>query len=151
MITRSGNQGFLAAHYDWILAGVGVLALVGAGTFYALALGNDADGAARRSVAAVERMRPQETGVKAVDMSAYQAAIRSTETRSRSRRFPRKAKVSSRASAVSPARSAKRRFPAMCARFRPVRTAAKSRSLKRKSFSTATATVCRTSGNLRWV
>lgn len=78
MITRSGNQGFLAAHYDWILAGVGVLALVGAGTFYALALGNDADGAARRSVAAVERMRPQETGVKAVDMSAYQAAIRST-------------------------------------------------------------------------
>ena len=79
MITRSGNQGFFAAHYDWILAGVGVLALVGAGAFYALALGSDADEAARQSVAAVERMRPQETGVKTVDMSAYQAAVRSTK------------------------------------------------------------------------
>jgi hypothetical protein len=78
MITRTGNQGFFAAHYDWVLAGVGALALVGAGVFYALTLGADADEAARLSVAAVDRMRPQETGVKALDMAAYQAAMRST-------------------------------------------------------------------------
>jgi hypothetical protein len=78
MITRTGNQGFFAAHYDWVLAGIGALALVGAGVFYALTLGADADEAASRAVAEVDRMRPQETGVKALDMTAYRAAMRST-------------------------------------------------------------------------
>ena len=78
MITRSGNQGFLAAHYDWIVAGVGVLALLGAGAFYAMTLGSDPDGAASEATRSVERMRPSETGVKNVDMSPFQAAMRVT-------------------------------------------------------------------------
>ena len=33
MISRSGKGNFLSAHYDWLAAGVGVLALAGAGAF----------------------------------------------------------------------------------------------------------------------
>ena len=79
MITRSGNQGFFAAHYDWILVGVGVLALAGAAAFYAMTLGDDADEAAAQAVKSVERMRPSETGVKALDMAAFQTAMRVTK------------------------------------------------------------------------
>ena len=43
MISRTGNKGFLAAHYDWLALVVGVLALGAAGAFYALSLGADAD------------------------------------------------------------------------------------------------------------
>ena len=76
MISRTGNQGFFAAHYDWILVGVGALALVGAAAFYAMTAGNDADEAAAQAVAGVERMRPSETGVKALDMADFQSAMR---------------------------------------------------------------------------
>lgn len=79
MITRSGNQGFLAAHYDWILVGIGALALLGAGAFYAMTLGADADVAAMEATRSVERMRPSETGVKPVDMSAFRSAMRVTK------------------------------------------------------------------------
>jgi hypothetical protein len=79
MISRSGNQGFLAAHYDWVLAAAGALALLGAAAFYVMSLGNDADEAAANAVASVDRMRPSETGVKAVDMGAFQAAMRVTK------------------------------------------------------------------------
>ena len=78
MITRSGNQGFFAAHYDWILVGVGALALTGAVVFYAMTMGSDADDAAAQTVRSVERMRPAETGVKALDMAAFQTAMRVT-------------------------------------------------------------------------
>ena len=33
MISRSGKGNFFAAHYEWLAAGVGILALVGAGAF----------------------------------------------------------------------------------------------------------------------
>ena len=44
MISRSGNKGFFAAHYEWLAAVVGVLALVGGGVVFALSLGEDPDG-----------------------------------------------------------------------------------------------------------
>lgn len=74
MISRDGNGNFLTAHYEWIALAVAVIALVAGGVFYAMALGEDADEAAASAVANVARMKPTETGVKAVDMSAMESA-----------------------------------------------------------------------------
>ena len=73
MISRSGNQNFFVAHYDWIALGVGIFALLGGGAVFALSLGNDPDVAAREEAARIDRMKPAETGVKPVDMARYGA------------------------------------------------------------------------------
>ena len=76
MIAGSGKDNFFKAHYDWVAAGVGVVALLAAAAYFAMSLGVDPDAMAAADVANVDRMRPHETGVKAVDMSAFQIAIR---------------------------------------------------------------------------
>jgi len=80
MISRTGGQGFFAAHYDWIVAGVGVLALVAGGVFFAQVLGEDAEEAASAEVARVRKMKPQELGVTAVDMEEFLVATRLTKS-----------------------------------------------------------------------
>lgn len=74
MISRNGNRGFFAAHYDWIALGVGLVALGVGIAFFALSLGADPDEAAAAEVAKIDRMKPSETGVAALDLSALQAA-----------------------------------------------------------------------------
>ena len=76
MIARTGKDNFFAAHYDWIVLGVGILALVGAAVFYALAIGEDADEAAANAVSSVARLQPSENGVVNPDMSGFAAATR---------------------------------------------------------------------------
>ena len=71
MISRSGNKGFFAAHYEWVAVAVGVLALAGGGLFFALSLGEDPDGAGADEAARIERAKPSETGVKPLDMASY--------------------------------------------------------------------------------
>jgi len=78
MISRTGNGNFLAAHYDWVALGVGLLALAGAAAFYAMSLGDDPNEAAARAAAAVENRRPSETGVKPLDMERLRMALRLT-------------------------------------------------------------------------
>lgn len=85
MISRTGNKGFLAAHYDWLALVVGVLALGAAGAFYALSLGADADEAASESVAEVNRMKPAKTGVKPLDMAKMDFALKLTRNPVRTR------------------------------------------------------------------
>ena len=75
MISRSGNQNFFVAHYDWIALGVGVLALIGGAAMFALSLGSDPDAAAADEAARVDRMKPSETGVKPLDMIRYDLAL----------------------------------------------------------------------------
>ena len=75
MISRSGNKNFFAAHYEWIAAAVGVLALVGGGLAYALSLGDDPDGAGTDEVARIEQAKPSETGVKPVEMAQLERAL----------------------------------------------------------------------------
>ena len=75
MISRIGNQNFFVAHYEWIALGVGVLALLGGATVFALSMGNDPDEAAAAAVARIKAMKPSETGVKAVDMAGFEAAL----------------------------------------------------------------------------
>jgi len=78
MISRMGKDNFLAAHYDWLALGVGLLALAGAGAFYMMALGEDPDEAAARTAADVARMKPAETDVKGLDMEKMRQAVRLT-------------------------------------------------------------------------
>ena len=80
MIANSGKGNFLAAHYDWVVAGVGALALVGAAVFYVMALGEDPDEMAAAEAAGIDRLKPASVGVKPVDMSGYQAATRLTRS-----------------------------------------------------------------------
>ena len=76
MISSSGKANFFVAHYDWLAAGVGIVALAAAGVFFFMTLGTDPDAAAAEEAARVDRMKPAEIGVKAVDMSAYQTATK---------------------------------------------------------------------------
>jgi len=78
MISRSGSGNFLAAHYDWLALGVGLLALAGAVAFYLMALGEDPDEAAAQTAAEVANMKPSETGVKGLDMGRMRQAVRLT-------------------------------------------------------------------------
>lgn len=77
MISRSGKENFLAAHYDWLIAGVGVLALVAAAAFFAMTLGDDPDELASEEVRKIERIQRGD-GVKAVDMTEFQSAVNIT-------------------------------------------------------------------------
>ena len=85
MISRTGDKGFLAAHYEWLALGVGLLALAGGGAFYALSLGEDADEAAAGSVAEVNRMKPAKMGVKPLEMEPLNVALKLTRNPLRTR------------------------------------------------------------------
>ena len=78
MIARSGNKNFLVAHYEFVALGVGVLALVAGAVMFALSLGSDSESAVADISAQVDRMKPAEIGVKAVDMTDLQNAMRLT-------------------------------------------------------------------------
>ena len=73
MITRNGSRGFLAAHYDWLVLGVGVIVLGVGIVFYVSSLGEDSDEAAADAVARIDRMKPAETGVAPLDLSEFQS------------------------------------------------------------------------------
>ena len=80
MISRFENKSFFAAHYDWIAAGVGLAALVAGGLVFVLSLGADPDSAAAEEVARVDRLKPQEIGVKPVDMTSYLLAYKAAKS-----------------------------------------------------------------------
>ena len=74
MITRNGSKGFLAAHYDWLVLGLGIIVLGVGVVFYVSSLGEDPDEAAAEAVARIDRMKPSETGVASLDLAEYQSA-----------------------------------------------------------------------------
>ena len=75
MIARTGNQNFFIAHYEWIALGVGLLALLGGAAVFALSLGNDPDEAAAAAVGRIDSMKPADTGVKPLDMAAFDSSL----------------------------------------------------------------------------
>ena len=79
MISRSGNRNFFAAHYEFLALGLGVLALLGGGAMFALSCGNDPDEAAAAEARSIERMKPQESGVKSVAMDAFKKSVSDTK------------------------------------------------------------------------
>ncbi len=76
MIQRTGKDNFLVAHYDWVVMGVGVLALLGAAAFYAMTVGEDPEAEADAAVASAKSKRPKETGVEKFDLFEFSAASR---------------------------------------------------------------------------
>ena len=73
MITRTGSRGFLAAHYDWLVLGIGVIVLGVGIVFFVSSLGEDPDEAAAEAVARIDRMKPAETGVAPLDLAEFQS------------------------------------------------------------------------------
>lgn len=80
MISRAGKGNFFVSHYDWIAAAVGVLALLAGGAYFALTLGENPEETAAEKAASIDRMKPQDIGVKPVDMGESQAAMRLTRS-----------------------------------------------------------------------
>ena len=77
MITRTGSKGFLVAHYDWLLLGIGVIVLGVGIVFYVSSLGEDPDEAAEEAVVRIDRMKPAETGVASLDLSEFKSVASS--------------------------------------------------------------------------
>ena len=80
MIARGDKANFFASHYEWIVAGVGALALAGAAAFFVMSLGEDADAAAADAVRGVERKKPAQLGVEPTDLAPFAAAVRQVRT-----------------------------------------------------------------------
>jgi len=76
MISANADKGFLAAHWDWLVAGLGVLALLCGGAFLGLELAVDPDARASEVRAEVASGSRAETGVEAVNMAPYDIAIK---------------------------------------------------------------------------
>ena len=71
MISRTGKDNFLVAHYDWVAAGIGAAAVLGALVF--CLLGGSVEGEIGDAVASVEGRRAGKADVAAADMAAYAA------------------------------------------------------------------------------
>lgn len=80
MISRSGNGNFLVRHYDWIAAGVGVVALLGAVAYFAATLDTDAERAAADEVGRLVFRNGPSTGVEKVDMAPYTTAAQAVRS-----------------------------------------------------------------------
>jgi len=80
MSLRGNKENFFAAHYDWLAVGVGILALAAGAVFYVMALGEEEAAAVQDNMAEVQRMKPSKTGVKDLDLSAYETASKLVTT-----------------------------------------------------------------------
>lgn len=76
----ASKQNFFQAHWDWLVAGGGVLALVGAGVFLMSAMGTAPDAAAASYEASLNVMKPAREGVAPADLTVLQTATRLMKT-----------------------------------------------------------------------
>lgn len=79
MISR-GNENFVVRHYDWLVAGLGVLALLGGVAYFVLSLGADADGAAAEAVRSLEMKKPSKAALEVPDMTAFSNTLKQTKS-----------------------------------------------------------------------
>ena len=79
MITGNDSKGFFAAHWDWLVAGLGLLALGGGAVFLAVSYGVDPDEAAADEVASLGRGSAREK-IEAVNMLGYGLARKGLES-----------------------------------------------------------------------
>ncbi len=75
MISRSSEGGFFAAHWDWIVAGVGVLAMVVAAVMFLMSGGTDPDENASETVRRLMSDKKSESGVKPVEMAQFERSL----------------------------------------------------------------------------
>ena len=72
MIARSGKSNFFAAHYEWLTAGIGLLALAGAAAF--CFLGGDAEADIEAVTGSIAGRNKDRAAVEAADMTACDQA-----------------------------------------------------------------------------
>lgn len=75
MISRNSEGGFFAAHWDWLVAGAGVLALVVSAAMFFMSGGIDPDDNASESVRRLMSAKKSETGVKPVVMTPFERSL----------------------------------------------------------------------------
>ncbi len=75
MISRNSDKGFLAAHWDWLVAGLGALAFVAALAVMVMAFGTDPDAAAEEAMSELGSGTGGRTGIEPVAMESYQLAL----------------------------------------------------------------------------
>ena len=75
MISRNSGGGFFAAHWDWLVAGAGVVALVVGIALFVMTGGGDPEENASAVVRRLKSAKKAETGVKPVDMTSYERAL----------------------------------------------------------------------------
>ena len=71
MISRTDNNGFFAAHWDWLVAGFGILAAVAAAALLVVSGGTSPEDAASEAVRALSCGAKSGAGVPAQDMTDY--------------------------------------------------------------------------------
>ncbi len=84
MISASSDKGFFAAHWDWLAAAAGVLALAGGATFLVIEKSQDAEMLASETgeqAAAISKR--SDTGVEKLDMVPYDIILKENENPSR--------------------------------------------------------------------
>lgn len=74
MISMNNNKSFFAAHWDWLLAIVAILALGGAIAWTVVELGVDPEESANEELSAITSKAPKTTTEKIADMVAFNAA-----------------------------------------------------------------------------
>ena len=80
MIAGKDGKGFFAAHWDWLVALAGLLALVAAAFALVTALGEDPDEKANEMLRQLGGAPRGATGVEAVDLSAFETAAKKVQT-----------------------------------------------------------------------
>ena len=75
MISRNSEGGFFAAHWDWLVAAAGVVALVAGVALFVMTGGGDPDENAAAVVSRLKSAKKADTGVKPVDMTPYERAL----------------------------------------------------------------------------
>ena len=75
MISRNSGGGFFAAHWDWLVAAAGVVALVVGVALFVMTGGGDPEENAAAVVSRLKSAKKAETGVKPVDMTPYERAL----------------------------------------------------------------------------
>ena len=75
MISRNSEGGFFAAHWDWLVAGAGVVALIVGIALFVMSGGGDPDEKASAVVNRLRSAKKADTGVKPIDMAPYERAL----------------------------------------------------------------------------
>ncbi len=74
------KENFLKAHYEWLVAGVGIAALVVSAVFLVSAFGESEEAAVSSYRAMLEREKPSHEGVNAADITVLNVAARLART-----------------------------------------------------------------------
>ena len=75
----SSKESFLKAHWDWLVAGAGVAALMVSAAIFAGRLGTSPEDGALRCEMQLKAIKPSHEGVPAADMTRFQAVFRTAK------------------------------------------------------------------------